>query len=95
MLIADWQSIAHSCKHHVNDNLQRANWEQCQFDYALGEQDLKKEDPTKLGERMGAPYTIEPVHVNGNLTILLHEEINECINIRRVLTYCLPFHIPL
>ena len=44
--------------------------------------------PTKLGVRTEGPYTIERVHVNGNLTILLHDGITERINIRRVLSYC-------
>jgi hypothetical protein len=71
-LIADWQAIAHTHEHHVNENLQRANRKQCQFDYTPGQQLLKKvHDPTKLGVRTEGPYTIEPVHVNGNLTILL------------------------
>ncbi len=68
----------------------------CQFDYAPGQQLLKKvHDPTKLGVRTEGPYTIERVHVNGSLTILLHEGITECINTRRVLPYHWPFHIPL
>jgi hypothetical protein len=41
-----------------------------------------------LGVRTEGPYTIERVHVNGVLTILLREGITECINIRRVLSYC-------
>jgi hypothetical protein len=40
-----------------------------------------------LGVRTEGPYTIERVHVNGNLTILLCEEITERINICRVLPY--------
>jgi hypothetical protein len=88
-LIADWQAIAHTHEHHVNENLRRANRKQCQFDYTPGQQVPKKvNDPTNLEVRMEDPYTIEHVHVNGNLTILLHEGITECINIRRVLSYC-------
>jgi hypothetical protein len=88
-LIADWQAIARTCEHHVNENLQCANMKQRLFDYTLGQQVLKKMyDPTKLGVRMEGPYTIECVHVNGNLTILLREEITEHINICRVLPYC-------
>jgi hypothetical protein len=88
-LIADWQAIAHTCEHHVNENLRRASRKQCQYDYALGQQDLKKvHNPTKLGVRMEGPYTIEHIHVNSNLTILLREGITEPINIRRVLLYC-------
>jgi hypothetical protein len=87
-LIADWQAIGRTCEHHVNENLQRANRKQCQYDYALGQQVLKKvHNPTKLGVRREGPYTIECIHVNGNLTILLREEITERINIRRVLPY--------
>jgi hypothetical protein len=87
-LIADWQAIARTCEHHVNENLQRANRKQLQYDYALGQQVLKKvHDPTKLEVRTEGPFTIEHVHVNGNLTILLREEIIERINICRVLPY--------
>ncbi len=35
-LIADWQTIARTCEHHVNENLSHANKKQCQFDYAWG-----------------------------------------------------------
>ena len=88
-LIADWQAIACTCEHHVNKNLRRANRKQHQYDYTLGQQVLKKvHNTTKLGVRTEGPYTIECVHVNCNLNILLHEGITECINIRRVLPYC-------
>ncbi len=89
LLIADWQAIACTCEHHVNKNLQCANRKQRQFDFALGHQALKKvHHPTKLGVRIEGPYTVEPVHVNGNLNISLREGITECINIHRVLPYC-------
>ncbi len=89
LLIADWQAIARTREHHINENLRCANRKQCWYDYAPGQQVLEKvQDPTKLGVRTEGPYTIECVHVNGNLTILLHEGITERINIRRVLPYC-------
>jgi hypothetical protein len=51
-LIADWQAIARTREHHVNENLQRANRKQRQYDYALGQQVLKKvHNPTKLEEQ--------------------------------------------
>jgi hypothetical protein len=88
-LIADWQVIACTCEHHVDENLRRANWKQHNFDYAPGQQVLKKvHDPTTLGVRMEGPYTTEGIQVNGNLTILLRERITERINICRVLPYC-------
>jgi hypothetical protein len=87
-LIADWQAIAHTREHHVNENLQCANRKQRQFDYAPGQQVPKKaHNPTKLGVKTEGPYNIERNHVNGNLTILLCEGITECINIRRALPH--------
>jgi hypothetical protein len=71
-LIADWQAIARTCENHVNENFRHANRKQCQFDYAPGQQVLKKvHNPTKLGVRTEGPYIIESIHVNGKLTILL------------------------
>jgi hypothetical protein len=88
LLIADWQAIARTCEHHGNENLRGANWKQHQHDYALGQQVLKKvHNPTKLGVRTEGPYTIERIHVNGNLTISLREGITEHIKICRVLPY--------
>jgi hypothetical protein len=88
LLIADWQAIARTCEHHVNENLQHANRKRRQYDYAPGQQVLKKvHNPTKLRVRTEGPYAIECVHVNGNLTILLREGITEHINICRVLPY--------
>jgi hypothetical protein len=88
LLIADWQAIVRTCEHHVNENLRCANRKQRQYDYALGPQALKKvHNPTKLGVRTEGPYTIEHIHVNGNLTILLREGITERSNICRVLPY--------
>ena len=87
-LIADWQAIARTREHHVNENLRRANRKRRQFDYAIGQRVLKKmHDPTKLGVRTTGPYTIERVHVNGNLTIQLRAGVTERINIRRVIPY--------
>ncbi len=95
-LIADQQALAHTCEHHVNENLRRAIRKWCQFDYGPGQQVLKKvHNPTKLGVRAEGPYTIEHVHTNGNLTLLLHGGITERINICRVVLYHWPFHIPL
>ncbi len=88
LLIADWQAIVCTCEHHANENLRCDNRKRRQFDYTPGQQVLKKvHNPTKLGVRTEGPYTIEHVHFNGNLTILLHEGIVEHINIHRILPY--------
>jgi hypothetical protein len=36
LLIADWQAVARTCEHNVNENLGCANRKQRQYDYALG-----------------------------------------------------------
>ncbi len=88
-LIADQQAIARTREHHDNENLWCANRKQPQYNNALGQKVLKiVHNPTKLGVRTEGPYTIERVHVNGNLTILLREGIPERINICKVLQYC-------
>jgi hypothetical protein len=48
----------------------------------------KVHNPTKFGVRTEGPYTIERIHVNGNLTILLCEGITMRFNLRKVLPYC-------
>ncbi|KAL7525212.1 hypothetical protein ACHAXR_000905, partial [Thalassiosira sp. AJA248-18] len=72
----------------VNENLRRANRKRRQYDYAPGQQVLKKvHDPAKLGVRTAGPYTIERVHVNGTVTIELRQGVTERINIRRLIPY--------
>jgi hypothetical protein len=64
LLIADWQVIARTREHHVNENLRRANRKQCQYDFALGQPVLKKVHNTfKLGVRTEGPYPIEHLHI--------------------------------
>ncbi len=48
LLTADWQAIARTCEHHVYESLGCANRKRRQFDYAPGQQVLKKvHNPTK------------------------------------------------
>lgn len=87
-LIADWQTITQHREHHVNENLRRANARRRQYDYAPGQQVLKKvHDPTKLGVRTSGPYSVIRVHANGTLTIKLRPGLTERINIRRLIPY--------
>ncbi len=81
-LVANWQAIATHHKQHVNENRGQANRKQHQYDYAPGQQVLKKvHDPTKLGVRTTGPYTIDRVHVNGNVFIILRPGVTKRINI--------------
>ena len=87
-LIADWTAIHAHREQFVNENLRHANRKRRQYDYAPGQQVLKKvHDPTKLGVRTAGPYTIERVHVNGTVTIELRQGVTERINIRRLIPY--------
>ncbi len=89
-LIADWQSIARLREHHVNENLHQAIRKHYQFDYTPGQQVLKKvHDPSKLGVEKDGLYSIEHVHVDGNLTIILYPSVIECINVSGNLTIIL------
>jgi len=96
LLIADWQEIAYNYEHHVNENLCHANRKRHQYDYALGQQGLKKvHNAAKLQVRTQGPYTIECEHVHGNLTIVLRGGVTKHINIYRVLLYDQTFpHTP-
>ena len=87
-LIADWQAIAQHREQFINENLRHANRKRRQYDYAPGQQVLKKvHDPTKLGVRKTGPYAVEQVHVNGTVTIELRPGVSERINIRRIEPY--------
>jgi hypothetical protein len=87
-LIVDWHTIARCREQYVNDSLRRANRKRRQYDYALGQKDVKKvHDLAKLGVRTTGPYNIEQAHVNGMLTIELRPGITECINICNVIPY--------
>ena len=80
--------IAQRQEQYVNDNLCHANMKQCQYNYALGQQILKKVyDPTKLGVRTTGPYTIKQAHVNGMLTIELHAGLTEHLNMYNGIPY--------
>ena len=69
----------------MNESLCRANAKRRQYDYAAGQQILLKvPDPTKLGPRTEGPYTIDRVHVNGNVTFIWRPGVMERINIRRI-----------
>ncbi|KAL7524700.1 hypothetical protein ACHAXR_001801 [Thalassiosira sp. AJA248-18] len=47
-LIADWTAIQTQHEQYVNENLRRANWKRRQYDYAPGQEVLKKmHDPSK------------------------------------------------
>jgi hypothetical protein len=87
-LIADWHAITRRREHHVNENLRRQNRRRRKWDYAVGQKVLKNIfEPTKIGPRTTGPYVISRVHVNGNVTVQLRDEVTERLNIRRVIPY--------
>ena len=87
-LTADWVTISKHREQLVNENLRKANLKRRAYDYAVGDKVLKKVwKPTKLGERTSGPYTIKRVHINGNVTVELDEDVYERINVRRIIPY--------
>ena len=89
-LVLDWQAITKHQEQHIIYDLHHANRKQCQYDYALGQQVLKKmHDPTKLGVRNSGPYNIEQGYFNGTLTIELQSGVTKRINICCLTPYCL------
>ena len=87
-LVADWVTIAKHREQLVNENLRKANLRPRAYDYAVGDKVLKKVwKPTKLGERTTGPYKITGVHINGNVTVELDEDVYERINVRRLIPY--------
>ena len=58
--IVNWKTIAKCCERQFNDNLCFANLKWCQYNYALGQQVLKKvHNPTKFGVRATGSYPLE------------------------------------
>ena len=91
-LIADWHMLTQKREHLINENLRRANLKRRRFDCEVGQKVLKKLHAiTKMGERFEGPYTIERVHVNGNITIRLCPGMTE-----QLLSICrmIPYHEP-
>ena len=90
-IVADLLAIRERQQLSVDESLRRANNKRYAYDYKTGEQVLKKRhEYSKLGERWDGPYTITRVHVNGNVTVKLRNNVTERLNIRRVK----PYHEP-
>jgi len=85
-LVADWHQLHSRREHLVQESLRRQNAKRRAFDYVIGMQVFKKIiSPTKLGPRVKGPFTIQQVHANGTITIVLCPGVTERINIRRVI----------
>ena len=91
LLVADWKAITHTREQRVNENLRRENVKRRSYDCEQGQKALKLvHKPTKLGRRTFGPFTVQRVHVNGNITMELRLGLSERINMRRVI----PYHKP-
>ena len=90
-LVVDLHAIRDARQVSVDENLRRTNAKRSAYDYRIGQRILKKKHEwTKLGRPWDGPYTIQRVHVNGNVTIELLPGVTERLNIRRVK----PYHTP-
>ena len=96
LLVADRKTITHVREQRVNENLHRETAKRRSYDYEQGQKVLKLVyKPTKLGRRTFGPFTIQRVHVNGNITMELRPGLSERINVRRVIPYHEPTMPPL
>ena len=90
-LVANLMAIRDRRQLAVDNNLRRVNSKRTSYDYKVGQKVLKKRHEwSKLGEKWDGPFSIERVHVKGNVTIALRDGVTERINIRRVK----PYHQP-
>ena len=86
-LIADILAIRNNRQLLVDKRLLRENSKRIKHDYAIGDMVWKKVYlglSDKLKATVEGPYEISRVHTNGTVTIRLHPNITERINIRRV-----------
>ena len=87
-LIANLQTIRDRRQILIDENLRRQNLKRRSFDYAVGQRVLVKVPmPGKLDQRATGPFLIHQVHANGTLTIQRNLNIQERINVRRVIPY--------
>ena len=90
-LVVDLMAIRERRQLAVDANLRRVNAKRTSYDYQVGQKVLKKRHEwSKLGEKWDGPFSIERVHVNGNITIAIRDGVTERLNIRRVK----PYHEP-
>ena len=74
--VGDLLNIREKRQLTVDKDLRRENAKRFAFDYKVGEQVLKKSHEwSKLGGWWDGPYEISRVHVNGNVTIKLRNEV--------------------
>ena len=86
-LFADMIAIRNHRQALVDKRLLRANAKRIPWDYAIGDQVLKKEYlgfSDKMKPEWKGPYEVEQVHTNGTVTIQLSPSVTECVNIRRI-----------
>jgi hypothetical protein len=87
-LIVDWMEIIRAREHKDNENLCHENAMRRSYNCKQGQQVLKLVfKPAKLGRRTFGPFTIQRVHVNGNITMRLRPVLLEHMNVRRVILY--------
>ncbi len=89
--VADLLALRKRRQLKVDNNLHRVNAKRVSHDYKVNDKIFKKcHEWSKLGKRWEGPYTIQRVHVNGNVTVHLQTRVTECLNIRRVKPYYEP-----
>jgi hypothetical protein len=84
-LIADFVTIRDNRQAIIDERLRQANHRRVSHDYRVGEQVwLKNEQAKKMESLWQGPYRIEQVHVNGNVTLRISQNVTDRVNIRRI-----------
>jgi hypothetical protein len=85
-LIANLQTIRERRQVLIDENLRRQNIKCRSFNYVAGQNVMVKvPNPGKLDQRTVGPFHVHQVHANGTLTIQRNANVQELINIRRVM----------
>ena len=90
-LIADMVTIRNNRQAIINECLCKANHHRVSYDYRVGERAYLKNDKAKKLESLWlGPYPIERVHVNGNVTLRISQNVTDRVNIRRIKPFSSP-----
>ena len=88
--LTDITALQNTRQQLVDSRLFQENSSRTKHDYKIGDQILKKmvlSLSDKLKPTFTGPYPIIQVHTNGTVTIRLHDNLTERINIRRIKPY--------
>ena len=88
--LTDVIALQNTCQQLIDSCLLKENASRIKHDYQIGDQVLKKMVLSlldKLKPTFTGSHPILQVHTSGTVTICLHDNLMECINIRHIKPY--------